>query len=78
MKIPSPVVGTTVQPICSGLVIGPRQLDGAHIEFLRGVRNPLGMKVGPNYDIDTILKIIERLNPENEAGRITLITRFWL
>ncbi|WP_240194760.1 class II 3-deoxy-7-phosphoheptulonate synthase [Desulfobulbus rhabdoformis] len=53
-----------------------RQLDGAHIEFLRGVRNPLGMKVGPNYDIDTILKIIERLNPENEAGRITLITRF--
>ncbi len=53
-----------------------RQIDGAHIEFLRGVRNPLGMKVGPKYDADDILRIIERLNPENEPGRITLITRF--
>jgi 3-deoxy-7-phosphoheptulonate synthase len=53
-----------------------RQLDGAHIEFLRGVRNPLGMKIGPNYDIDTIKAIIGRLNPNNEAGRLTLITRF--
>jgi 3-deoxy-7-phosphoheptulonate synthase len=53
-----------------------RQLDGAHIEFLRGVLNPLGMKVGPNHDIDTILAILDRLNPENEPGRITLITRF--
>jgi 3-deoxy-7-phosphoheptulonate synthase len=53
-----------------------RQLDGAHVEFLRGVRNPLGMKVGPNYRIDDILAIVERLNPDNEPGRITLITRF--
>lgn len=53
-----------------------RQLDGAHIEFLRGVHNPLGMKVGPKHDIDDILAIIERLNPENEPGRMTLITRF--
>ncbi len=53
-----------------------RQLDGAHIEFLRGVLNPLGMKVGPKHDIDEILAIISRLNPENEAGRLTLITRF--
>ena len=53
-----------------------RQIDGAHIEFLRGVLNPLGMKVGPKHDIDDICAIIERLNPENEAGRITLITRF--
>ena len=65
---------------CSGhmLWIGDRtrQIDGAHIEFLRGVLNPLGMKVGPNHDIDDILAIIDRLNPNNEAGRITLITRF--
>ncbi len=65
---------------CSGhmLWIGDRtrQLDGAHIEFLRGVLNPLGMKVGPKHDLDNILAIIEHLNPENEAGRITLITRF--
>ena len=65
---------------CSGhmLWIGDRtrQIDGAHIEFLRGVLNPLGMKVGPNHKIDDILSIIERLNPENEAGRMTLIARF--
>ncbi len=53
-----------------------RQLDGAHIEFLRGVLNPLGMKVGPKHDIEEIKKIIERLNPANEPGRLTLITRF--
>ncbi|PIE57069.1 MAG: 3-deoxy-7-phosphoheptulonate synthase class II [Desulfobulbus propionicus] len=53
-----------------------RQYDGAHIEFLRGVLNPLGMKVGPKHDADDILRIIDRLNPDNEAGRITLITRF--
>ncbi|ACH39727.1 3-deoxy-D-arabino-heptulosonate 7-phosphate synthase [Citrifermentans bemidjiense Bem] len=53
-----------------------RQLDGAHVEFLRGVRNPLGMKVGPSYDIDTVKALAQRLNPDNEPGRLTLITRF--
>lgn len=53
-----------------------RQLDGAHVEFLRGVHNPLGMKVGPGYDLDEIKKVIETLNPDNEWGRLTLITRF--
>lgn len=53
-----------------------RQLDGAHIEFLRGVRNPIGMKVGPKHDLDELRAIIEKLNPENEPGRLTLITRF--
>ncbi|MBU0675432.1 MAG: 3-deoxy-7-phosphoheptulonate synthase class II [Proteobacteria bacterium] len=53
-----------------------RQLDGAHIEFLRGVLNPIGMKVGPGHDIDELKKIIVTLNPDNEAGRLTLITRF--
>ena len=53
-----------------------RQLDGAHVEFLSGVRNPLGIKVGPDHHPDTMLALIERLNPENEPGRITLITRF--
>lgn len=65
---------------CSGhmLWIGDRtrQIDGAHIEFLRGILNPLGMKIGPKHDIDDILAIINRLNPENEPGRMTLITRF--
>jgi 3-deoxy-7-phosphoheptulonate synthase len=53
-----------------------RQLDGAHVEFLRGVLNPIGMKIGPKHDIAVIKKLIERLNPENEPGRMTLITRF--
>jgi len=53
-----------------------RQLDGAHVEFFRGVHNPLGIKVGPNHDLDEIKRILDRLNPENEPGRITLITRF--
>lgn len=53
-----------------------RQLDGAHVEFLRGVCNPLGMKIGPNHDIDDVKRIVQRLNPDNEPGRLTLITRF--
>jgi 3-deoxy-7-phosphoheptulonate synthase len=53
-----------------------RQLDGAHVEFLRGVLNPIGIKIGPKHDIAEVKKLITRLNPTNEAGRITLITRF--
>lgn len=52
-----------------------RQLDGAHIEYFRGLANPIGIKVGASADPEEILKIIEKLNPQNEAGRITLITR---
>ncbi len=52
-----------------------RQVDGAHVEFLRGVLNPLGVKIGPTYDMDDIKRLIEALNPDNEAGRLTLITR---
>ncbi|OKY76144.1 MAG: 3-deoxy-7-phosphoheptulonate synthase [Desulfobulbaceae bacterium DB1] len=53
-----------------------RQLDGAHVEFLRGVLNPIGMKIGPKHDVEEVKKLIRKLNPENEAGRMTLITRF--
>ncbi|HVY17337.1 MAG TPA: 3-deoxy-7-phosphoheptulonate synthase class II, partial [Rhodopila sp.] len=52
-----------------------RQADGAHVEFLRGLQNPLGMKVGPTQDPDDLLRILDILNPDNEAGRITLISR---
>nr|WP_319491529.1 3-deoxy-7-phosphoheptulonate synthase class II [uncultured Desulfobacter sp.] len=52
-----------------------RQVDGAHVEFLRGVLNPIGVKVSADYDIDNIKQLIEVLNPENEPGRLTLITR---
>jgi 3-deoxy-7-phosphoheptulonate synthase len=52
-----------------------RQLDGAHVEFLRGVGNPLGMKCGPSLDPDDLLRLIDALNPNNEPGRLTLIAR---
>jgi 3-deoxy-7-phosphoheptulonate synthase len=52
-----------------------RQANGAHVEFLRGVKNPIGMKVGPTQEPDDLLRILDILNPMNEAGRITLISR---
>jgi 3-deoxy-7-phosphoheptulonate synthase len=53
-----------------------RQLDGAHVEFLRGVKNPIGMKCGPSLEPDDLLRLIDKLNPDDEPGRLTLITRF--
>ncbi len=52
-----------------------RQLDGAHVEFLRGVSNPLGLKVGPTMGVDELLRLVDVLSPENRAGRLTLIAR---
>jgi 3-deoxy-7-phosphoheptulonate synthase len=52
-----------------------RQLDGAHVEFLRGVANPLGMKCGPSLEPDDLLRLIDALNPDNVPGRLTLIAR---
>jgi len=52
-----------------------RQVDGAHVEFLRGVRNPIGIKVGPTTTADDLLRLIEALNPGDEPGRLTLISR---
>jgi 3-deoxy-7-phosphoheptulonate synthase len=52
-----------------------RQPDGAHVEFLRGVKNPLGLKCGPSLDPDELIRLIDILNPENEPGRVTLIAR---
>jgi 3-deoxy-7-phosphoheptulonate synthase len=52
-----------------------RQVDGAHVEFMRGIKNPIGMKCGPTLEADDLLRLIDRLNPKNEPGRMTLITR---
>ncbi|HEV3187044.1 MAG TPA: 3-deoxy-7-phosphoheptulonate synthase class II [Acidimicrobiales bacterium] len=52
-----------------------RQLDGAHVNFLRGVSNPLGLKVGPTMDLDELRRLIDVLNPKNVPGRLTLISR---
>ncbi len=53
-----------------------RQPDGAHVEFARGVINPIGLKTGPTTTEDDLKVLIEKLNPENEPGRLTLIARF--
>jgi 3-deoxy-7-phosphoheptulonate synthase len=52
-----------------------RQADGAHVEFLSGIENPIGMKCGPTLEADDLIRLIDRLNPQNEPGRLTLITR---
>ncbi len=52
-----------------------RQLDGAHVEFLRGVKNPVGLKVGPTMEPEELVRLIDALNPNDEPGRLTLITR---
>ncbi|MFS1702875.1 class II 3-deoxy-7-phosphoheptulonate synthase [Alteromonas sp. AMM-1] len=52
-----------------------RQLDHAHIEFFRGIHNPIGVKVGPSMAEDELIRLIDALNPTNDPGRLTLITR---
>jgi 3-deoxy-7-phosphoheptulonate synthase len=60
------------------LWIGDRtRFDGsAHVEYMRGIGNPIGMKVGPSLEPDVLLRLLDELNPAREAGRITLITRY--
>ncbi len=53
-----------------------RQPDHAHVEYFRGIRNPIGLKCGPSLEPDGLLKLIETLDPKNEPGRLTLICRF--
>ena len=52
-----------------------RDLNGAHIEYFRGINNPIGCKVGPTMQEDELIKLIDTLNPQNEAGRLNLIVR---
>lgn len=52
-----------------------RDIDGAHVEFLRGVKNPIGIKAGPTMDPEDIIKLADIINPENEAGRLNIIVR---
>jgi 3-deoxy-7-phosphoheptulonate synthase len=53
-----------------------RQPDGAHVEYFAGIRNPIGIKCGPSLSSDDLIRLIDKLNPGEEAGRITLIGRF--
>ena len=53
-----------------------RAIDGAHVEYFRGIRNPIGVKVGNSMESDELVQLIGILNPDNEPGRLTLIHRF--
>ncbi|QRW27087.1 3-deoxy-7-phosphoheptulonate synthase [Rhizoctonia solani] len=53
-----------------------RQLDGAHIEYFRGIRNPIGIKVGPSMQNDELVRLLDIVNPDREDGKVTLITRY--
>ena len=53
-----------------------RQIDGGHVEFCRGIENPIGIKCGPTSNAEDIAKICEKINPKNEKGKITLISRY--
>ncbi len=52
-----------------------QQIDGAHIEYLKGIQNPIGIKVGPPFDLENLLRLLDTINPNHEAGKIVLITR---
>ncbi|KAF8638993.1 hypothetical protein AX17_001795 [Amanita inopinata Kibby_2008] len=53
-----------------------RQLTGAHVEYFRGIRNPIGIKVGPSMDNEELVRLLDIVNPDKEVGRVTLITRY--
>ncbi|MEO1243173.1 MAG: 3-deoxy-7-phosphoheptulonate synthase class II [Pseudomonadota bacterium] len=53
-----------------------RQVDGAHVEFCRGIENPIGLKCGPSLEADELLRLLDSIDSENEAGRVVLIARF--
>lgn len=53
-----------------------RQLENGHVEYFRGIKNPIGLKCGPSLKADELLKLMDVLSPDNEPGRLTLITRF--
>ncbi len=52
-----------------------RQLDGAHVEYMRGIKNPIGIKAGPSMDPDDLVRLATAVNPDNEAGRLNIIVR---
>ncbi|KAI5008010.1 hypothetical protein ZWY2020_009058 [Hordeum vulgare] len=75
VRTPQVAFSTTARPIWCGLVSVLNQLDGAHVEFLRGIANPLGIKVSDKMNPAELVKLIDILNPSNKPGRITIITR---
>ena len=52
-----------------------RQLDGAHVEYMKGIKNPIGIKAGPSMNPDDLVRLAQTVNPDNEAGRLNIIVR---
>ncbi|KAL4073188.1 DAHP synthetase [Scleroderma yunnanense] len=81
-----PLTGEDVRPPSDGfyntsahfLWVGDRtrQVDGAHVEYFRGIRNPIGIKVGPSLGCEELTRLLDVVNPDKEPGRVTLITRY--
>ena len=71
----SPATGTTARRTCCGSAHRTHQLDGAHVEFLSGVQNPIGLKVGPDVTPEELVALCRRLDPAREPGRLTLVSR---
>ena len=53
-----------------------RELDGAHIEFIRGVENPIGIKLGPTLEGEDLIRLLDTVNPNCEIGKVTLVSRY--
>ena len=67
--------GTTARGTSCGAGSGTRQLDAAHVEFMRGIANPIGVKVSDKMDASQLVSLIAALNPENTPGRLAVIIR---
>ncbi|KJA16400.1 hypothetical protein HYPSUDRAFT_171526 [Hypholoma sublateritium FD-334 SS-4] len=77
-ELPVPAVKAFYNTGAHFLWIGDRtrQLTGAHVEYFRGIRNPIGIKVGPTMESAELVRVLDVVNPDRESGRITLITRY--
>src|SRR5262249_47324957 len=74
-SIQRPAIGTARRATWCGSRTSPRQPDHAHVEYCRGIKNPLGLKTGPTQKPDELLRLADILDPDNEPGRLTLICR---
>ena len=70
------MIGMRALVTCLWIGDRTRDPDHAHVEFFSGIKNPIGLKCGPSLSNEDLKRLLDKLNPENEAGRLTLITRF--
>ena len=71
-----PGAGGRLRATCCGWAIARANFDGAHVEYLRGIENVVGVKCGPTLTADELLRLIDRLDPRGRPGKLVLIGRF--